>query len=117
MTPGLWAGGGILTTADDTARWLVALGDGRLLEQRAVQRMWTAERLNDGSAGAWAAGWPVFNSAPDLQVGGIGGARSAFIVYPERGLAVIVLTNLVGANPQQFIPRIAGFYVAAETAP
>ncbi len=113
MPPSLWAGGGILTTADDTARWLVALQDGRLLEQRAVQQMWTAERLNDGSAGDWAAGWPVFNTAPDLQVGGMGGARSAFIVYPERGLAVVVLTNLVGANPQQFIPRIAGFYTAA----
>ena len=47
MPPSLWAGGGILTTADDTARWLVALQEGRLLEQRAVQQMWTAERLND----------------------------------------------------------------------
>jgi len=113
MPPSLWAGGGILTTADDTARWLVALQEGRLLELRAVQQMWSAEHLNDGSAGDWAAGWPVFNTAPDLQVGGMGGARSAFIVYPERELAVVVLTNLVGANPQQFIPRIAGFYTAA----
>ena len=110
MPPSLWAGGGILTTADDTARWLAALGDGRLLEPRALQRMWTAERLNDGAIGAWAAGWPVFGTTPDLQVGGMGGARSAFIVYPERDLAVVVLTNLVGANPQQFIPRIADFY-------
>lgn len=72
MPPSLWAGGGILTTADDTARWLVALQDGHLLERRAMQQMWTAERLHDGSAGDWAAGWPVFNTAPDLQVGGHG---------------------------------------------
>jgi hypothetical protein len=38
------------------------------------------------------------------------------VVYPERGVAVVVLTNLVGANPQQFIPRIADFYATAETA-
>jgi CubicO group peptidase (beta-lactamase class C family) len=110
MTPGLWAGGGILTTADDVARWMIALDQGRLLDPRGLRRMWTAERLNDGTDGDWAAGWPVFNPAPDLQVGGMGGARSAFIVYPDQGLAVIVLTNLVGANPQNFIPEIAAFY-------
>jgi CubicO group peptidase (beta-lactamase class C family) len=52
-------------------------------------------------------------TAPDLQVGGMGGARAAFIVYPERRLAVVVLTNLVSANPQDFIAPIAAFYGAA----
>lgn len=113
IPPSLWAGGGILTTADDTARWLVALTTGQLLPDAARQRMWSAERLNDGRMGSWAAGWPVLQAAPDLQVAGIGGARSAFVVYPERGVAVVVLTNLVGANPQQFIPRIADFYARA----
>ncbi|MEG2981806.1 MAG: serine hydrolase domain-containing protein, partial [Stenotrophomonas sp.] len=45
MPPSLWAGGGVLTTADDTARWLVALGDSRLLGDAARARMWTAEPL------------------------------------------------------------------------
>ncbi|WP_422509981.1 serine hydrolase domain-containing protein [Stenotrophomonas sp. GZD-301] len=110
MPPTLWAGGGILTTADDVAQWMVAVLQHRLLGRGGTARMWRAERLNDGTDGRWAAGWPVLNTAPDLQVGGMGGARAAFIVYPERGLAVIVLTNLVGANPQTFIPAIADFY-------
>ena len=42
---------------------------------------------------------------------------SAFVVYPERGVAVVVLTNLVGANPQQFIPRIADFYARDASTP
>ncbi len=117
MPPSLWAGGGILTTADDTARWLVALSEGHLLQDAARQRMWTAERLAEGRTGPWAGGWPVLHASPDLQVAGIGGARSAFVVYPERGLAVVVLTNLVGANPQQFIPRIADFYASAASTP
>ncbi|WP_294996214.1 serine hydrolase domain-containing protein [uncultured Stenotrophomonas sp.] len=117
MPPSLWAGGGILTTADDTARWLLAVMDGPLLQASARQRMWTPERLADGRAGPWAGGWPVLRAAPDLQVAGIGGARSAFLVYPERGVAVVVLTNLVGANPQQFIPRIADLYAPAVTVP
>ncbi|TDV26185.1 CubicO group peptidase (beta-lactamase class C family) [Stenotrophomonas sp. CC22-02] len=117
MPPSLWAGGGILTTADDTARWLVALSEGHLLQDAARQRMWTAERLAEGRTGPWAGGWPVLHASPDLQVAGIGGARSAFVVYPERGVAVVVLTNLVGANPQQFIPRIADFYASAASTP
>jgi hypothetical protein len=31
---------------------------------------------------------------------GIGGARSAFYVYPKNGAALIVLTNLVGVDPE-----------------
>ena len=36
--------------------------------------------------------------------------RAAFIVYPDDRLAIIVLTNLAGANPQRFIPQIAKLY-------
>jgi CubicO group peptidase (beta-lactamase class C family) len=116
IPPSLWAGGGILTTADDTARWLVALTEGRLLPETALRRMWSAERLADGApARGQVAGGA--RASPDLQVAGIGGARSAFVVYPERGVAVVVLTNLVGANPQQFIPRIADFYARDASTP
>jgi len=107
---GLWAGGGIQTTADDVARWLIALSKGSLISQASLQRMWVPEKLNGGSDGDWASGWPVLRTTPELQVAGIGGARAAFIVYPDQHLAVIVLTNLAGANPQRFIPRIAEFY-------
>lgn len=117
MTPGLWAGGGMLTTADDVAQWLVALTGNRLINASSTRRMWAPERLNDGTEGAWGAGWAVLQSTPQRQVAGMGGARSAFIVYPDQGLAIVVLTNLVGANPQNFIPQIAAFYGAGTPAP
>lgn len=110
MPYGLWAGGGIQTTAEELSRWLIALSEGRLIDKTAVQRMWTVEKMNNGADGEWAAGWPVLQKTPPRQVAGIGGARAAFIVYPDEELAVIVLTNLAGANPQRFIPAIAGFY-------
>lgn len=115
VPPSLWAGGGILTTADDTARWLAALANGHLLGEPARTHVWSAEPLADGRAGPWAAGWPVLQAAPDPQLAGIGGARSAFIVYPDRGVEVVVLTNLVGANPQRFIPRNADLYAPVRT--
>lgn len=107
---GLWAGGGIQTTADELAQWLVALMQGRLLDADVRERMWVPERLNDGSVGEWAAGWPVAGTAPHREVTSMGGARAAFRIYPDEGLAVVVLTNLVGADPQDFIAGIAGFY-------
>ncbi|MGO0999477.1 serine hydrolase domain-containing protein [Lysobacter sp. CA196] len=110
MPQGLWAGGGIQTTADEVAGWIIALSNGRLIDRAQVQRMWTPETLNSGADGAWAVGWPVLAKSPDRQVAGIGGARAAFVVYPDRRLAIVVLTNLVGANPEGFIPQIAAFY-------
>lgn len=110
MPYSLWAGGGILTTADEVARWLAALSSGRLISKRSLQQMWTPEKLSNGADGDWAAGWPVLKAAPDRQIASFGGARAAFIVYPDHGLAVVVLTNLVGSNPQGFIPRIAEIY-------
>lgn len=107
---GLWAGGGIQTTAGELSRWIVAVSSGRLAGAAQVRRMWTPEKLDSGADGEWGAGWPVLQAAPPRQVAGIGGARAAFIVYPDEDLAVIVLTNLAGAHPQRFVPTIAGFY-------
>ncbi|MDI4633648.1 beta-lactamase family protein [Pelomonas sp. V22] len=107
---GLWSGGGLQTTAEEVARWIIALSEGRLLKPASLKAMWTPEKLNNGTDGAWGAGWPVLQTSPQLQVAGIGGARAAFFVYPDEQLAIIVLTNLAGANPQSFIPQIAAFY-------
>ena len=110
MPYSLWAGGGMQTTADEVARWIIALSNGQLISKADVQKMWMPEKLNSGADGDWAAGWPVLQTSPQRQVAGIGGARAAFVVYPDEGLAIVVLTNLAGANPQRFIPQIAEFY-------
>jgi len=39
-----------------------------------------------------------------------GGNRSALLVYPDDHLAIIVLTNLAGSAPEDFIEEIAGCY-------
>ena len=110
MPYSLWAGGGIQTTAEELSHWIIALTENRLLDAPQVQRMWRPERLNNGAGGEWAAGWPVLKSDAPRQIAGIGGARAAFVIYPDEDLAVVVLTNLAGANPQRFIRQIGGFY-------
>lgn len=108
------AGAGLYTTADDVAKWIIALQDGRLLTKPgSLDRLWRADVLNDGRHNAWAMGWPLLAGTTRRAIGGIGGGRSAFFVYPADDVSVIVMTNRVGANPQNWIDAIAGHYIAA----
>lgn len=107
------AGAGLYMTADDLAQWIIALQDGRLFNKpTSLARLWQADTLNDGSPSIWAMGWPILAGTTHRAVGGIGGGRSTFFVYPDDGVAVIVMTNLVGANPQNLVDAIASNYMA-----
>ena len=98
---------GINTSALDLARWLIALQDGRILRRETLQTLWTPARFNDGRPGDWANGWVVVDRPAHRSVGMSGGGRSAFFVYPDDGVAVIVLTNLSGAYPEEMMDPIA----------
>lgn len=113
IPPSTRAGAGLYTTADDLAKWIIALQTGKLLSKPAsLDRLWQADVLNDGKANIWAMGWPILAGTKHRAVGGIGGGRSTFFVYPDDGVSVIVMTNLVGANPQNLIDTIASYYIA-----
>lgn len=106
------AASGLNSTAEDIARWLIALRGGKLLKTKAaLKTLWTAGRYNDGSPTQWALGWVTKPRPGHSAVIATGGSRAAFFVYPEDDLAVIVLTNLAGAFPEEFIDELAGFYV------
>jgi CubicO group peptidase (beta-lactamase class C family) len=107
------AGAGLYTTADDLAGWIIALQSGRLLSKPAsIEKMWQPDVFNDGKPNIWAMGWPILAGTTRRALGGIGGGRSTFFVYPDDGVAVIVMTNLVGANPQNLINTIADLYIS-----
>lgn len=107
----LRTGAGINASAQDVAQWLIALQQGKLLSSDHLAELWTAGRFNDGRPTPWANGWPTVAREDHPAVAGIGGRRSAFYVYPQDHLAVVVLTNLAGANPEEFIDEIAGFWL------
>ncbi len=110
---------GILSTAQDMAQWLLALQDGRLLQDKASLRtLWTPARLPNGQVGGfndlvngYALGWPTVTRAEHPAVGPVGGMRSALFVYPQDELSIIVLSNVQGANPEYFIDEVAGYYL------
>jgi len=112
FAPFIRTGAGLNASAGDVAKWIVALEDGRLLRKPgSLDTLWARGKFNDGRDASWALGWPTYARDPHPVVAGIGGRRSAFFVYPKDDLAVVVLTNLAGANPEDFIDEIAGqFY-------
>ena len=107
------AGAGINSNVGELANWLIALQTGRLLSPASVQRLWQPSSLSDGKRAPWALGWPAIGRDAHRAVAGIGGGRSAFYVYPDDDLAIIILSNLAGGQPEQLIDTVASFYLPA----
>ena len=109
----------ILSTAKEMADWVLALQQGKLLKDKAsLTTLWTPAILNDGKTGGfddllngYALGWPMAVRDEHPAAAPVGGFRSALFVYPKDDLSIIVLSNLQGTNPEQFIDEIAGFYI------
>lgn len=102
---------GLESTAEEIARWLIAIRSAKLLTPASVKEMWTPGKLNDGSNGRWAIGFPVLERAAHRAIQLSGGARSAFFVYPDDDVMVVLLTNLNGSSPEQFIDELAAYYI------
>ncbi|TCV97432.1 CubicO group peptidase (beta-lactamase class C family) [Luteibacter rhizovicinus] len=109
--PMLRTGAGINSTAADMAQWLIAVQAGRFVSRKTLAELWMPGTFNDGRRAEWAQGWVTVPRADHPAVGGTGGGRSAFYVYPEDDTAVVVLTNLSGGYPEEFIDEIAALYI------
>jgi CubicO group peptidase (beta-lactamase class C family) len=112
----LRTGAGIITSAGELARWLIALQQGRLLTQASLDAMWTPSTMAGGKPARWTQGWPSMRGGAHRTVAGIGGGRSAFFVYPDDKLAVIILSNLAGGAPETMIDAVASFYLPQQKA-
>jgi CubicO group peptidase (beta-lactamase class C family) len=99
---------GMISTAEDLAHWIIALQQRRLL--KSTETLWTAGTFNNGQPTLWAIGWMAKPRPRHRAVAATGGSRAAFFVYPDDNLAVVVLTNLVGAFPEEFVDELAGYY-------
>jgi CubicO group peptidase (beta-lactamase class C family) len=105
------AGAGINSNVRDLSKWIVALQQGRLISAASRRQLWAPTSFADARPAPWALGWPSIRRGEHRAVAGIGGGRSAFYVYPEDDLAIVILTNLAGSQPEQLIDAVAGFYV------
>ncbi len=118
--PSLRTAAGLSSTAEELARWIIALQRGQLVRDNgSLKSLWTPGQLTDGRTegfgdvlNGYALGWEVATRPRHRAVTAVGGARSALFVYPDDDLAIVVLTNLQGSSPESFIDTIAGYFFA-----
>lgn len=112
---------GILTSAADLARWSIAQDKATILDKKTLEQMWSASRLNNGLevsgliGGSYGMGWGISDHRGYREIahGGsfINGYTASFSRFPEKDLAVVVLTNLNPTNVHWIGFNIAGFFV------
>ncbi len=95
-------GGGFVSTAEDLARFAVALQTDKLLKRETLELMYAPQKTKDGKETSYGLGWGV-TKRPDgaRAVGHSGGQQrvSTFLhMQPEQGLAVVIMSNLEGAR-------------------
>ena len=93
-------GGGMVSTAEDLARFAVALDTNALLKKETFARMQVPMRLNDGTASPYF-GWSIEERQGEKLLrhsGSQEGTNSYLLMVPSKGFAVALLANTEGAG-------------------
>jgi CubicO group peptidase (beta-lactamase class C family) len=97
-----WAGGGMAGTAEDLARFCLALQQEKLLRSKNCSRMYEPGVLADGNRTEYGLGWRLTKDKHQrVWVGHSGGATGGttyFLHNPEEKVAVALLANAQGVK-------------------
>ena len=94
-------GGGLISSADDMARFEAAILADKLVQRATRDLMWTILKPTEGKPSRYALGWFVaekFGLRTAGHTGGQQGTDTAFIIVPERRAGVVVLANMDNVN-------------------
>jgi serine beta-lactamase-like protein LACTB, mitochondrial len=112
-------GGGLLSSAQDMARFEVAILGDKLIRRTTRDLMWKPLKPSDGSKDTYALGWGVGEEDGIPTVGHSGGQQGTstdFVIAPGQRAGVVVLTNMEGLNPSELAGQILKILVgSAET--
>jgi D-alanyl-D-alanine carboxypeptidase len=109
-----YGGGGIVSTAEDMAKWAIALDGEKLLQKATLESAWTPTKLNNGSNSNYGLGWATGGASPHRTVAHNGahmtGFTSAIIRYRDDNMSIVVLTNSRSADPSAIARQVAALY-------
>ena len=113
----LYAAGELAMTARDLALWDLGLMEAKLVNSALMDEMIKAPRLKNGAPTNYGLGIGISNAAghPRLQhTGGVAGFVSQNTLWPDQGVAVVVLCNLDGSSAPGSITNQIGPLLLAE---
>ena len=103
------AGGGLVATAEDVARFAIAFQRGTLLKASTAQAAFGRQRTRDRKLTGYGLGWIVASEGDRTEIYHTGGQpRVSTVLYmvPRSGVAVVLLCNLEGvSNPLLALAR------------
>lgn len=97
-------GGGWLSSAEDMARFEVAILNDTLIKPATRDLMWTPVKPSEGKPSGYALGWGTRNIDGVRYVGHDGGQQGTstdFTIAPESRAGVVVLTNMEDLDPEK----------------
>jgi len=117
----LFAAGELAMTAHDLALWDISLIQHKLLKPALLDTMMTPARLKNGAPTGYGLGVGIRDAGGDPKlshVGAVSGFVSENTVWPDQGVAVVVLSNLDGTNaPSAMTDQIAPLLLAEAEDP
>lgn len=105
-----YSAGGLLSTAEDLAKWNRALVSGKLISREALEMTWTPTKLLTGKYHNYGFGWDIqdlFDREALGHSGGINGFTSRVLYFPEEELYIAVLSNCDCNNSSLIAENIA----------
>lgn len=104
-------GGGLVSTAEDLARFAIALENDALMRHATRELMWTPDRKVPGSDVHYALGWFVgqeFGTRVVRHSGSQQRVSTALALAPDKKTAVVVLANLEEVPAMNLARKLLG---------
>ncbi len=101
--------GGLVSTAEDLARFAIAVNTNQLVKAETLAQMWTKPKTSDGKEQTYAMGFLINDENGLLRVnndGGQAGTRTYIFLLPKQKFAVALMTNLQNAWCEELVPKI-----------
>jgi CubicO group peptidase (beta-lactamase class C family) len=116
---------GFLSTPSDLVRFGMAINRGKLLRPQTVHMLQTPQRLTSGEETSYGLGWElktVTLAGHHVQAAGHNGhfwveEVASLLTFPERGLAVAVMSNVSFAGTPAVAERIAQAFAEQGKSP
>ena len=110
VTSAVLGDGGIYSNPAELATWVSSLWHHRLISDSLQQQeAWTKAILNDGKAIDYGFGWHLDGGHPHHD-GSTKGFRNHILVFPDKRMMVVVLTNRDEGKPRELAERIAALF-------